>query len=226
MQQRRENGCRTRVPFLTAVAIQPSHVPDWIRSYTAQTICLHCFCFIFDNVTLIHKVLCSYLLLISLPFSLTPSFSQRIPLLLPCLLCVRVQVLSITAAVCLQLRWPSHIQKTARTALLHPPARIIFLPPGPWREDTDALFQAKDSEPTVPIIRPPVTSLCINQSAPLEGLINFTAPANQQSLLVASTPSQPSHLAGQTNAAKHRVTHTIPATMADSQNKELQTILV
>lgn len=94
MQRRRENSYRLRVPFLTAVAIQPSHISDWIWSYTAQTICLHCFCFIFDNFTLIYKVLCSYLLLISLPFLLTPSFSQRIPLLLPCLLCVRVQVLS------------------------------------------------------------------------------------------------------------------------------------
>lgn len=72
-----------------------------------------------------------------------------------------------------------------------------------------------------------ISSLCVNQSASLEGLISFAAPANQQSLLVASTPSQPAgHLAGQTNAAEHRLTHTIPATMADSQNKELPTILV
>lgn len=140
--------------------------------------------------------------------------------------CVRVR-----ARACIHLIQPQLLRAYSTPYLedsisQHPAILQLFPsshPIGLGGSGTDVLFQAKYTAVSFPHR---LTSFCINRGAPVEGLIDFNAPDIHQCLITTSTPRQPTgDLAGQSNAAKCSAASVMPAAVADSQNKELQTIL-
>lgn len=85
---------------------------------------------------------------------------------------------------------------------------------------TDVLFQAKHAAVSFP--HRLTTSL--NRGAPVEGLIDFNGPRHSP-VPDHDLHSQMGDLAGQANTAKCSAAPVMPAAVADSQDKELQTIL-